>query len=67
VKLGKAPTITLGEAAARYYETTLKPGGKPATLARDLGYLKRIKDTFGPIAGLVTSARANSRSGEMSS
>jgi hypothetical protein len=24
VRLGKAPTITLGEAAARYYETTLK-------------------------------------------
>lgn len=47
VKLGKAPTITLGEAAARYYETTLKPGGKPATLVRDLGYLKRIKDAFG--------------------
>ncbi len=47
VKLGKAPTITLGEAAARYYETALKPGGKPATLARDLGYLKRIKDAFG--------------------
>jgi integrase len=47
VKLGKAPTVTLGEAAARYYETTLKPGGKPAKLARDLGYLKQIKDAFG--------------------
>jgi hypothetical protein len=47
VKLGKAATITLGEAAARYYETTLKPGGKRAKLARDLGYLKQIKDAFG--------------------
>jgi hypothetical protein len=25
----------------------LKPGGKPAKLARDLGYLKQIKDAFG--------------------
>jgi hypothetical protein len=45
VKLGKAPTITLGEAAARYYETT--PGAKPKKLARDLAYLKQIKDAFG--------------------
>jgi hypothetical protein len=43
VKLGKAPTITPGEPAVRYYETTLRPGGK---LARDLGYLKQIKDAF---------------------
>jgi hypothetical protein len=47
VKIGKAPTITLGQAAARYYETTLKPGGKLAKLARDLSYLKQIKDAFG--------------------
>jgi hypothetical protein len=39
--------ITLGEAAARYYETTLKPGRKPAKLARDFSYLKQIKDAFG--------------------
>jgi hypothetical protein len=47
VKLGKAPTITLGGGAARYYDATLKPGGKPAKLARNLGYLKQIKDAFG--------------------
>ena len=47
VKLGKAPTITLGEAAARYYETTLVPGAKPKKLARHLAYLKQIKDAFG--------------------
>ena len=47
VKLGKAPSITLGEGAARYYETTLKPGGKPVKLAKDLCYLKQINAAFG--------------------
>jgi hypothetical protein len=47
VKLGKAPTITLGEAVARYYETTLKPGAKPTKLVRDLAYRKQIKHAFG--------------------
>jgi hypothetical protein len=39
--------ITLGEGAARYFETILKPHGKPGKLARDLGYIKQIKDAFG--------------------
>jgi integrase len=47
VRLGKAPTITLGEACIRYYETVLKPTGNPKSLKRDLGYLKQIKDAFG--------------------
>jgi integrase len=47
IQLGKSPTITLGEAAARYFETILKPHGKPGKLAQDLGYIKQIKDAFG--------------------
>jgi hypothetical protein len=35
VKHGKAPSITLSEAAMRYLETTLKPGGDRAKLKRD--------------------------------
>lgn len=31
------------------YETTLEPGAKPKKLARDLAYLKQIKDAFGLI------------------
>jgi hypothetical protein len=47
IHLGKSPTTMLGEAAARYFETILKPHGKPGNLARDLGYIKQIKDAFG--------------------
>jgi len=31
----------------RILRDAFETGGKPATLARDLGYLKRIKETFG--------------------
>jgi hypothetical protein len=47
VKHGKAPSITLSEAAMRYFETTLKPGGDRAKLKRDLGYINRIVIAFG--------------------
>jgi hypothetical protein len=45
--LGKSPTIKRGEATARYFEATLKPGGNPPKLARDLDCIKQIKDDFG--------------------
>jgi integrase len=47
VKHGKAPSITLGEAATRYFETVLKPGGEREKLKRDLGYINRIVTAFG--------------------
>jgi integrase len=47
-KAGKAPTITLGAAAKRYYETILKtPNARPVKLKRDLGYLGQLTDEFG--------------------
>jgi integrase len=53
VQHGKAPTITLGEACARYYSTTLKPGAKKAKLRRDLSNLKAIKEEFGADTPLI--------------
>jgi integrase len=47
IKLGKAPTITLGAACQRYYETVLRPTGKPKTLKRDLVYLDQLQRRFG--------------------
>jgi hypothetical protein len=58
VKLGKAPAITLGEAAARYYDTILEPGTKPKKLTRDLAHLKQIKDAFGANRKLNEITRA---------
>jgi hypothetical protein len=67
VKLGKAPAITLGEGAARYYENDPEAGGKPAKLARDLGYLKQIKDAFGAGRQVseITQAEVASRGREV--
>jgi integrase len=48
IKTGKAPSISLGEAAARYFETVLKkPDAKKAKLDRDLVYLNQLKEQFG--------------------
>jgi hypothetical protein len=55
VKHGKAPSITLSEAAMRYFETTLKPGGDRAKLKRDLGDINRIVIALAPTPGLPTS------------
>jgi len=48
VKAGKAPSITLGEAIDRYYQTVLEPDGKPATLRAALYSLNQIRIHFGP-------------------
>ena len=44
---GSKPTITLGAACVNYYNTNLKPGGKPKKLVRDRLKLKQITDQFG--------------------
>jgi integrase len=51
-RLGKAPTIKLGEAIDRYYATILEPTGKPKTLKKDLYCLNAIRSHFGPDTSL---------------
>jgi integrase len=59
IKAGKAPTITLGDAAQRYYAAMLnKTGSKPKKLLRDLGYISQITDEF-RAETLLTAIRAD--------
>jgi integrase len=59
IKLGKSPSITLGEAGRRYYATVLKPTGTPAGLKRDLGRLGQIVEAFGEDTLLIDIKQAD--------
>jgi integrase len=59
LKAGKAPTIPLGEACRRYYNTKLKTeNAKPKKLQRDLGYLAQLTEEFGAHT-LLTAIRGH--------
>ncbi len=45
--VGKLPSITLGTAIDRYFDTVLVPKGKPKTRKKDLYYLNSIRSHFG--------------------